>query len=152
MERPHQSYQDYLASLTDSDRMWMIDIIQTIRDHLDPTFEFGMQYHMPAFYVPLSYFPKGYHISKDTPLPFISIAKQKNYLSLYHLGLYSNKEIYAWFTTLYEQLMGKPINMGKSCLRFKKPSELSLSLLAELVKKISADQWIQFYKDSMIER
>jgi hypothetical protein len=150
MERPHQSYQEYLASLTDSDRMWMIDIIQTIREHLDPIFEFGMQYKMPSFYVPLSYFPKGYHVSKGTPLPFIAVAKQKHYLSLYHLGLYSNKELYAWFTKSYQAMVGKPISMGKSCLRFKKPSELPLSLLAELVKKITADQWIQVYTDSMM--
>jgi hypothetical protein len=152
MERPHLSYQDYLASLTDSDRLWMMDIIETIRNNLDPTFEFGMQYKMPAFYVPLSYFPEGYHVTKDTPLPFIAVAKQKNYLSLYHLGVYSNQEVYTWFTQTYHEVTGKRINMGKSCIRVKKPSELPLSLIRDLVKKISADQWISVYKESLINR
>jgi hypothetical protein len=152
MERPHQTYQDYLASLTEADRDWMITIIETIRKNIDPIFEFGMQYKMPSFYIPLTYFPEGYHVSKDTPLPFIAVAKQKHHLSFYHLGVYSNKDVYEWFVKTYLELTGKEVDMGKSCIRVKTPNALPLSLVAELVKKISAEQWIHFYKNSLINR
>lgn len=108
-----------------------------------------IQYGMITFVVPHTLYPAGYHADPSKPLPFISIAAQKNHIALYHMGIYANKVLLDWFTNQYIlELKSKP-DMGKSCIRFKKNTEIPYNLIGELVSKITPKQWIELYKSNL---
>jgi len=144
--------QTYLAQLPAPQQDAIQRLYQLAIDKLPPGFEPIMQYGMISFVVPLSLYPKGYHVRKDTPLPFLAIAAQKNYISVYHLVLYGDLESYNWFTNAYQERYGKPVDMGKSCLRFKKPSEIPYELLGELFTKWTPRHYIEIYERFLGER
>jgi hypothetical protein len=104
---------------------------------------------MIAFIVPHSIYPNGYHSDPKQPLPFISIASQKNYISLYHMGLYANTELLKWFTNEYPKHSKTKLDMGKSCIRFKKPDHIPFELIGELSSKMTTEQWIEIYETNL---
>lgn len=140
---------DYLHALEEPTRTWLTTIFETLNDALGEHFEAGMLYHMPSFYVSLKDYPKGYHAQPGTPLPFVSFAKQKHYVSVYVLPFMTSSSKQDYFEKLYEQRVGKPLKHGKSCLIFKKPEDLPLSWLTELVQTVSKAQWIALYEQSL---
>jgi len=118
-----------------------------IMAHLPEGFEEAMSYGMIAYQVPLKTYPAGYHAGKSrTPLPFINIASQKNYMALYHMGIYANPKILAWFKEEYPKHTAAKLDMGKSCIRFKKIDAIPYDLIAELCGKISVAEWINTYE------
>lgn len=101
---------------------------------------------MISFVVPQSLYPAGYHCDPKQALPFLSIASQKNFVALYHMGIYGDKNLYNWFTSEYPKFCKTKLDMGKSCIRFKKPEEIPFELIGELAKKISPEMWIESYE------
>jgi hypothetical protein len=103
---------------------------------------------MIGYVVPHSIYPKGYHCSPELPLPFMSFASQKNSINFYHMGLYANPALYDWFVAEYPKHSAQKLDIGKSCLRIKKPENIPFELIGELVKKITVSDWIALYESA----
>ena len=122
-----------------------------IQKNLPKGFEEGINYGMISYFVPHSLYAKGYKCDPALPLPFISIASQKNFIALYHMGIYAEPLLLDWFLKRYSELaLGKP-DMGKSCIRFKKIDKIPYELIAELVSKMSVDEWIKCYEKNYLK-
>lgn len=119
---------------------------KTVKDNIDKGFKEGLSYGMPGWVVPLKTYPDGYHCAKDTPLPFMSIANQKNFIALYHMGMYADKAIYDWFVKEYPKHCKYKLDMGKSCVRFKKIDDIPYELIAELIGKMDMKTWVALYE------
>lgn len=138
----------YLSALPAERQAAMNGIRKTIMEHLPPGFEEVMSYGMIGYVVPHSMYPAGYHCNPKLPLPFINLASQKNFIALYHMGLYADPQLMEWFISEYSrQGLGKP-DMGKSCIRFKKPVSIPYALLGALCAKISPSGWIAMYEQA----
>lgn len=124
----------------------MRQLRQTILENLPEGFEEVMSYGMIGYVVPHSIFPDGYHCDPKLPLPFMSIASQKNFIALYHMGIYASPDLLAWFQEEYPKHMKTKLDMGKSCIRFKKPDQLPYELIGQLVTKMTPQQWIDLYQ------
>ena len=111
-----------------------------------------MSYGMIGYVVPFSMYPAGYHCTPELRLPFINIASQKNFIALYHMGLYSKPELLQWFVNEYPKHSNKKLDMGKSCIRFKKTVDIPFDLIAELLKKMSLKEWIEIYSSILDNR
>ncbi len=135
---------NYIASI-DSNRQQAVHTLRrTIVDNLPAAFEELMS-SMPSYVVPLALFPEGYHCTANTALPFMSFAAQKNFVALYHFGLYVDQELLKWFVAEYPKHVKTKLDMGKSCIRFRKPEQIPFELIAELCAKRSVDDWISCY-------
>ena len=140
---------DYVAQLPEDRKEPFSRLRSVILENLPDGFEEGMSYGMPGFVVPHSVYPAGYHCRPSEPLPFISIASQKNFIGYYHMGIYSMPELLEWFETEWaDRDLGKP-DMGKSCLRLKKMDRIPYELLGELSSKVTMEDWIAFYEKSI---
>jgi hypothetical protein len=104
-----------------------------------------MQYGMIGYYVPHSVFPAGYHCDPRQPLPFASIASQKSHMALYLMCVYGNEENEKWLRDEWAK-SGKKLDMGKSCIRFKKLSDLPLDVIGKLFKRVPAKKYIEQYE------
>lgn len=124
----------------------MLKLFNTIKKHTPKGFEADVSYGMASMVVPLSQYPAGYHCKANTPLPFISIASQKNFIALYHMGLYADPNLLNWFTTAYAERVSGKLDMGKSCIRFKKPEHIPFDLIGELCEKMTAKEWVATYE------
>jgi len=91
-------------------------------------------------------YPPGYHCDPKLPLPFMSIASQKNFIAVYHMGLYADPDLMAWFQAEYPKYSDRKLDMGKSCMRFKKPEQVPLELIGKLCERMSAKDWIALYE------
>lgn len=104
---------------------------------------------MIGYVVPHSIYPVGYHCDPKLPLPFISIASQKNFIVLYHMGIYANPVLLNWFITKYPKHSSQKLDMGKSCIRFKKRNQIPFDLIAKLIQKMSVQEWITCYESQI---
>lgn len=141
----------YISQIDDKWRDSFVQLSETIQNHIPDGFESVLQYGGISYVVPLSTYPQGYHVTPNTPLPFISIIAQKKHLSLYHMGVYSDPELLHWFQEEYAKQVPTKLNMGKSCIRFTNPSKIPYSLIGELVEKMTVADWIQRYEASKNE-
>jgi uncharacterized protein YdhG (YjbR/CyaY superfamily) len=142
------SIDEYLKNLP-ADRLEVINKLRSIIiANLPAGFEETMSYGMIGYVVPHSLFPAGYHCDPKLPLPFISLASQKNFVALYHMGIYSSPDLLNWFTSEYPKYVKSKLDMGKSCIRFKKMDQIPYDLIGELAKKMSPEQWINLYQRS----
>lgn len=142
----------YIRSVSEVQREAFAKLIDTVRKNIPESFEEVIQYKMPAYVVPHSIYPKGYHCAPQDPLPFISVAARKNFIALYHMGIYSHKPLYDWFVEEYPKHSVYKLDMGKSCIRFKKYDAIPYQLIAELMQKMPADEWIKLYEDALKDR
>jgi hypothetical protein len=106
---------------------------------------------MIGYVVPHSIYPNGYHCTPELPLPFISFASQKNFIAIYHMGIYANPELLNWFVAEYPKHSTQKLDMGKSCIRFKKANQIPFELIAELAQKMSVQEWITCYESQIIK-
>ena len=143
------SPNDYISKVPEHRKAAMEKLRNTILENLPKGFEETMSYGMIGYVVPKTIYPDGYHCNPDLPLPFMSIASQKNFIAFYHHGIYADKALLDWFVTQYSKQVESKPDMGKSCIRFKKTSEIPFDLIACLVQKVSVDQWIQLYKSNV---
>ena len=146
MQIPADSIQDYLSKVPEERKEAFTKLFETILENLPKGFQTNLSYGMIGWSVPLETFPAGYHCSPGTPLPFINLASQKNFIALYHMGIYANDELLNWFVEEYPKHSKRKLDMGKSCIRFKKPDEIPFDLIAELCKKMSPKDWISIYE------
>lgn len=141
--------ENYINELSVERRAPMLTLHQTILSNLPKGFEAQMNYGMIGYVVPHRIYPDGYHCNPQLPLPFMAIASQKNGVSFYHMGLYANENLLAWFKNEYPKHCKTNLDMGKSCIRFKKTEHIPFDLLAELVKKMQVKDWISIYEESL---
>lgn len=138
--------QDYIDTLP-ADRKAVLEKLRTvIQENLPDGFEETISYGMLCYVVPHRIYPAGYHVNPKEPLPFISLASQKHYIALYHMGLYAFPEHQAWFVAEYATRVKSKLDMGKSCIRFKKMDDIPYDLIAELCRKISIKDYIAKYE------
>jgi len=146
------SPEQYIEQIPDDRKPAFSRLRQTILDNLPKGFQEEMSYGMIGYIVPHSLYPAGYHCTPKLPLPFINIASQKNFVALYHMGIYAEKEIFDWFATEFPKYSNLKLDMGKSCIRFKKPELIPFELIGVLVKKISVEKWIEIYESKIKNR
>ena len=140
------SPEEYISKVPEDRKEAMSKLRHTILKNLPKGFSEGMNYGMIGYFVPHSLYPAGYHCDPKQPLPFMNIASQKNFIAVYHMGLYAKKQLLDWFTKEYPKHTNKKLDMGKSCLRFKKVEDIPYKLIGELTKKMSAAEWIKIYE------
>ncbi len=136
----------YLDAIPEDRRKAVSQLIDLMRTHLPNGFEENISYKTPTFVVPHSLYPAGYHCDPKQALPFVSVASQKNFIALYHMGLYADPELMKWFLSRWAAISKTKPDMGKSCIRFKNPEKIPFGLIAELLEKISPQQWIETYE------
>lgn len=141
-----QSVDEYLSLLEPERREIMEKLRHSILSHLPEGFVETINYDMIGYVVPHALYPEGYHCNPADPLPFINIAAQKNFIALYHMGIYASKELYDWFIDAYAVRCKYKLDMGKSCIRFKKFDDIPYDLIGELVEKITVNTWISQYE------
>jgi len=145
MQSKAKTVAQYLAELSPDRRKVVDGVRKVIRANLDPGFEEGMQYGMIGYYVPHSLYPAGYHCNPAQPLPFACLASQKNYLSLYLTCIYASSAERAAFEKAWRE-SGKKLDMGKSCIRFKKLDDLALDVIAKAIARVSMKKFIASYE------
>ena len=141
--------EQYLAELPEDRKEAMLKLRSAIKDNLPKGFEEVMSYGMLGYVVPHSIYPNGYHCSPQLPLPFINVASQKNFIAVYHMGIYSNKNLLDWFVSEYPKHTKTKLDMGKSCLRFKKVDDIPFEFIGELATKMSVEDWISTYEKAL---
>lgn len=140
---------EYIALLPDDRKQVMSKLRKVILDNLPKGFKEVISYGMIGYVVPHSIYPKGYHVTPDLPLPFINIASQKNFIAVYHSGIYSDPKLLKWFTVEYPKHCKLKLDMGKSCIRFKKIDQIPFDLIGELARKMSVDEWVEIYESNI---
>ena len=138
--------EQYLKELPADRKEAVTKLRDTILKNLPKGFKETMSYGMLTYVVPHEIYPAGYHCNPKQALPFVSIASQKNFVAFYHMGMYANPELLKWFQTEYSKHSAAKPDMGKSCMRFKKPEQIPYKLIGELMKKISVKDWIECYE------
>ena len=141
--------EEYIAQLPEDRKVPIQKLRQTILDHLDSDFYECINYGMLGYVVPFSIYPNGYHCNPKLPLPFMNLASQKNFIAVYHLGMYAKKEIYEWFVAEYPKHCKTKLDMGKSCVRFKKMDDIPFELIGQLAAKLSVEDWIAIYESQI---
>jgi uncharacterized protein YdhG (YjbR/CyaY superfamily) len=149
MQYEASSPEEYITQLPEERQEPVKKIRRILRKNLPAGFEEGMSYKMIGFYVPHSVYPDGYHCDPKLPLPFINLASQKNFIALYHSGIYAKKELLNWFVEEYPKHCNYKLDMGKSCIRFKKIEDIPYDLIRELSTKMTVREWIDIYESNV---
>ena len=137
---------DYITQVPD-DRLEGINTLrETILKHLPTGFEECISYGMVGYVVSHTFYPSGCHCDPKLPLPFMAFANQKNFISFYHMGIYADPALLDWFTSEFGIRSKAKLDMGKSCIRFRKTEAIPFDLIGELVAKISVNDWIATYE------
>lgn len=144
--------QEYFDTLPEARKKAMTELRKVILKNLPKGFKEVMNYGMVGYVVPHSLYPAGYHCNPEQPLPFICIASQKNFVALYHMGIYADKKLLDWFMKEYPKHSQTKLDMGKSCIRFKKPEHIPFKLIGELVSKMTPKDWIAAYEKAFTKK
>lgn len=126
-----------------------IQLVNIIEENLPEGFEKIEEYGGISYVVPHSTYPSGYHVTPEKPLPFLSLIAQKKHIALYHMGMYADAELLAWFEKTYKEQVSTKLNMGKSCIRFTNVKHIPYNLIGQLVQKMTPAQWIELYEKSL---
>ncbi len=149
MKTEGETVQDILMNVP-SDRVEAFNKLhEVIVKNLPKGFEPGISYGMLGYVVPHSLYPSGYHCKPSEPLPFASIASQKNTINFYHMGMYADKKLYDWFVSEFPKHTSQKLDIGKSCVRFKKFDDMPYKLIGELMKKMSMKEWVSMYESNL---
>jgi uncharacterized protein YdhG (YjbR/CyaY superfamily) len=144
--------EDYIQELPEERKTAISELRSCIQTNLPKGFIETMSYGMITYCVPHSTYPAGYHCDPKQALPFISIASQKNAISIYHMGIYSDENILNWFVNEYPKHVKTKLDLGKSCIRFKKPELIPFDLLGELFAKMTVQDWVDKYVDAYVKK
>jgi hypothetical protein len=148
MQSKAQTVTDYLAELPDDRRAAIEAVRKVIRKNLPKGYEEGMQYGMIGYYVPHTLYPPGYHCDPKQPLPFAGLASQKNHMAVYLTCVYGDEKAEASFRKAWAKT-GKKLDMGKSCIRFKKVDDLALDVLGDAIARVPPADYIKRYERAM---
>jgi hypothetical protein len=138
--------EQYLSELPEDRKAPMLKLRNMIKNNIPKGFEEVMSYGMLGYVVPHSIYPDGYHCTPKLPLPFMNIASQKNFIAIYHMGIYGSKSLIDWFIAEYPKYAKSKLDMGKGCIRFKKMDDIPFDLIGELATKISVEDYIVLYE------
>jgi len=144
-----KNVKEYLENIPEERKPYFNKLRKVIQNNLPKGFEECLNYGMLGYVVPLKTYPDGYHCKPELPLPFINVASQKNFIALYHMGIYANPKIHNWFVNQYPKHCKYKLDMGKSCVRFKKLDDIPFDLIAELMQKYTVTQWINTYEKAL---
>jgi hypothetical protein len=148
MQSKAKTPEEYIEGLPDDRKDIIRKMHLVIMKNLPKGFQEGMAYGMIGYVVPHKRYPPGYHVNPSLPLGFIQLASQKNHIALYHMGLYEGP-LLEWFKEEWPKYSGKKLDMGKCCIRFKKPEDVPLELIGELCKRMTPQQWITAYEANL---
>lgn len=149
MQTPGTTPDELINNAPEERKEALRKLRKTILDNLPEGFRECINYGMVGYVVPHSLYPPGYHCDPKLPLPFLSFASQKNFIAFYHMGLYANPELLNWFVSEYQQVSKTKLDMGKSCVRFKKQDQIPFDLIGKLVSKINPEEWITLYEKNL---
>ncbi|MCC6410393.1 MAG: DUF1801 domain-containing protein [Saprospiraceae bacterium] len=141
--------EHYLEQMPEDRKKAMTELRNVIVKNLPKGFEESIGYGMLGWAVPHSMYPAGYHCKPEDPLPFLGIASQKNFIAVYHMGLYADPELLAWFQEAFPKHSSRKLDMGKSCIRFKNVEHIPFQLIGELASKMNPAQWIYLYETNL---
>jgi len=147
MQSNSATVQEYLDSLLKDRREAISAVRKVILKHLPKGYEAALQYGMIGYALPLKLYPQGYLGKKDVPLPYAALASQKNHMAAYLMSIYGNTKFYEWFVKAY-QATGKKLDMGKSCICFKKIEDLPLEVIGQAIAATSVNEFVQKYEES----
>ena len=139
---------EYIAELPDDRKEAISAIRKAINDNIDPGFKERMLYGGICWVVPHELYPLGYHCDPKLPLTFMGLGSQKNYISLGATCLYSEVDELEWFRREWPKHSKKKLDMGKSCIRFKRLDDVPLDLIGQLASRTTPQQWIEIYERS----
>lgn len=139
--------ETYISNIPQERQAAFIKLRQVILDNLPQGFEEKISYGIPGFVVPHSVYAPGYHCDPRLPLPFTSIANQKNFIALYSSSIYADKNILDWFVSEYPKHCSTKLDMGKCCIRFKNVNKIPYELISQLMQKMTVKQWIELYEN-----
>ena len=145
MKSQSTTVEQYLSGLPADRREAVEAVRQVILQNLDKDYEEGMQYGLIGYYVPHRVYPAGYHCDPKQPLPFVGLGSQKNHMALYLMCVYGDSEVAKWFRAAWAHT-GKKLDMGKSCVRFKKLDDLALDVIGEVIRRVPAKKYIAYYE------
>jgi hypothetical protein len=143
---------EYVSQISDDKREAFSLLRQTILENIPNGFSEEMSYGMIGYVVPFSLYPNGYRCNTKLPLPFLNIAAQKNFIALYHMGIYSNPVLLNWFTEEFPKHSKLKLDMGKGCIRFKNGNQIPFQLIGELVGKMEVTEWINTYESKYVRK
>lgn len=146
MQSKATTVNDYIAELPEDRKKAISELRKVIKKNLPKGFKEGIGYGMMGWSVPHSKYPAGYHCNPKDPLPFMGMASQKNSINLYHMGIYADPKLLKWFQDEHAKASPKRLDMGKSCIRYKKADDIPYKLIGELAAKITVDEWIEKYE------
>lgn len=149
MQSKAKTVDEYMVELP-KERYDAINLLRdTILKNIPIGFVEEMNYGMIGYVVPHSLYPKGYHCNPTLPLPFINVASQKNFIAIYHMGIYANPILLKWFVDEYPKYSSLKLDMGKSCIRFKKTNAIPHQLIGKLVQKMTVNEWIHCFESQL---
>ena len=151
MSKSSEEVDRYIESIPQDRKKSFSRLRDEIKKNLPKGFAEVINYGMLSYVVPHELYTKGYHCKPELPLPFISIASQKNFIAVYHMGIYADKQLLEWFQENYKEASNSKLDMGKSCIRFKKPDEIPFKLMGELSKKMSVKKWVGLYETQYLK-
>lgn len=149
MQSKTETPDQYIEELPEERKPVISRLREVILKNLPDGFEETMNYGMIGYVIPHSLYPDGYHCDPKLPLPFASIASQKNFVALYHMGIYADPVLLDWFVNEYPKHCKRKLDMGKSCIRFKKMEEVPYELVGDLMSKMDAKHWIDIYESNI---
>ncbi|MEC3905949.1 DUF1801 domain-containing protein [Tamlana sp. 2201CG12-4] len=152
MQSKATSPQQYLDELPEDRKEPLKKLRQQILDNLPKGIEEAMNYGMLGYVIPHSVYPEGYHCDPKSPLPFMNLASQKNFIAVYSMVIYAKPGVMEWFTSEYAKRCKYKLDMGKSCIRFKKIEDIPYELIGELTSKVDVDEWIEIYETAIKNR
>ncbi|MBL7967614.1 MAG: DUF1801 domain-containing protein [Prolixibacteraceae bacterium] len=152
MQSNAQTVDEYISQVPDLQREAITQLREVILSNLPEGFSEEMNYGMMGYVVPHSLYPKGYHCDPKLPLPFLAVAAQKNFIAVYHMGIYADARLLDWFTSEYPKHSKLKLDMGKSCIRFKNPAQIPFGLIGELAGKMQVADWINCYESNFIKK
>ena len=146
MQSKAPTVNEYLAELPEERQKAIDKLRKIIKKNMPKGFQETMNYGMIGYVVPHSKYPNGYHCNPKDPLPFMNIASQKNSINIYHMGIYGDPKLLKWFTEAHAKASPKKLDMGKSCIRYKKAEDIPYKLIGELASKITPAEWVHTYE------
>ncbi len=151
MQSTATKVEQYLDEVSEDKSAAFKKLYAVVKKNIPKGFKACISYGMIGFVVPHALYPKGYNCDPKLPLPFVSIASQKNFIAFYHMGIYANPDLYKWFVNEYPKHCKGKLDIGKSCIRFKKMDDIPYALMSELMSKITAQEWIASYEATFLK-
>lgn len=152
MQSTAKSVEEYIRQVPENQREAIILLRKMILENIPDGFVEQMSYGMIGYVVPHRIYPNGYKCDRKLPLPFLNLAAQKNFIALYHMGIYTKPDLLKWFTDEYPKHSKLKLDMGKGCIRFKNLTQIPYALIGELVQKMDVQDWISHYESSYIKK